>query len=106
VDPGEGLDERIEARLRQMRSAGLVDEVRSLAPKMGRTARGAVGYREVLAALEGETTMDDAFARAAAGTKKLARKQRTWFQRDPRIRWIPWIDDPDQRLRRILETFD
>jgi tRNA dimethylallyltransferase len=106
VDPGEGLDERIEARLRQMRSAGLVDEVRSLAPKMGRTARGAVGYREVLAALEGETTMDDAFARAAAGTKKLARKQRTWFQRDPRIRWIPWIDDPDQRLRRILGTFD
>jgi tRNA dimethylallyltransferase len=73
---------------------------------MGRTARGAVGYREVLAALDGETTMDEAFVRAAAATKKLARKQRTWFQRDPRIRWIPWIDDPIQRLRRILETFD
>jgi tRNA A37 N6-isopentenylltransferase MiaA len=43
---------------------------------------------------------------AEANTKKLARKQRTWFQRDPRIRWIPWIDDPDQRLRRILETFE
>lgn len=106
VDPGAELEERIDARLRQMRSAGLVDEVRSLAPKMGRTARGAVGYREVLAALEGEMSMDEAFERAAASTKKLARKQRTWFQRDPRIRWIPWIDDPDQRIRRILETFD
>jgi tRNA dimethylallyltransferase len=89
-----------------MRSAGLVDEVRSLASRMGRTARGAVGYREVLAALEGETTMDSAFEQAATATKKLARKQRTWFQRDPRIRWIPWIDEPDRRLRRILETFD
>jgi tRNA dimethylallyltransferase len=106
VDPGERLDERIEMRLGEMRSAGLVDEVRSLAPKLGRTARGAVGYREVLAALEGHTTMDEAFTQAEANTKKLARKQRTWFQRDPRIRWIPWIDDPDQRLRRILETFE
>jgi tRNA dimethylallyltransferase len=106
LDPGAGLETRVDARLREMRSAGLVDEVRSLAPNMGRTARGAVGYREVLAALDGETTMDEAFVRAAAATKKLARKQRTWFQRDPRIRWIPWIDDPIQRLRRILETFD
>jgi tRNA dimethylallyltransferase len=106
LDPGAGLETRVDARLREMRSAGLVDEVHSLAPNMGRTARGAVGYREVLAALDGETTMDEAFVRAAAATKKLARKQRTWFQRDPRIRWIPWIDDPIQRLRRILETFD
>jgi tRNA dimethylallyltransferase len=106
VDPGEVLDERIEMRLRNMRSAGLVDEVRSLAPKLGRTARSAVGYREILAALEGEATMEEAFAQAEANTRKLARKQRTWFQRDPRIRWIPWIDDPDQRLRRILETFE
>jgi tRNA dimethylallyltransferase len=106
VDPGEGLEGRIDTRLQEMRSAGLVDEVRSLASRMGRTARGAVGYREVLAALEGETTMDSAFEQAATATKKLARKQRTWFQRDPRIRWIPWIDEPDRRLRRILETFD
>lgn len=84
----------------------MVDEVRSIAPRMGRTARNAVGYREVLAALNGEVSMDQALELASVSTKKLARKQRTWFQRDPRIRWIPWIDDPDQRLRRILETFD
>ena len=106
IDPGEELDDRIDVRLRQMRASGLVDEVRSLAPRMGRTARSAVGYREVLAALEGELSMDEAFEQAAANTKKLARKQRTWFQRDPRIRWVPWIDDHEQRLTRILETFD
>jgi tRNA dimethylallyltransferase len=106
VDPGSGLEDRVDARLSMMRDGGLVDEVRSLALRMGRTARGAVGYREVLSALDQEISMDEAFQRAAASTKKLARKQRTWFQRDPRIRWIPWIDNPDHRLGRILETFD
>jgi tRNA dimethylallyltransferase len=106
VDPGPELEHRVEARLREMREGGLVDEVRSLSTRMGRTARSAVGYREILSALDNESSMDDAFEQASSNTKKLARKQRTWFQRDPRIRWIPWIDDPDERLRRILETFD
>ena len=106
VDPGADLEHRIERRLSTMRAGGLVDEVRSLAPRMGRTARSAVGYREILAALDDELSLDDAFARAAANTKKLARRQRTWFQRDPRIRWIPWIEDVEQRARRVVETFD
>ena len=106
LDPGASLEDRIDVRLRQMKETGLIDEVRSIAPRMGKTARSAVGYREVLAALNGEVSMDQALDLASVSTKKLARKQRTWFQRDPRIRWIPWIDDPDQRLRRILETFD
>jgi tRNA dimethylallyltransferase len=88
-----------------MRDGGLVDEVRSLAPRLGRTARNAVGYHEILEALAGKTSIDGAFALAATATKKLARKQRTWFQRDPRIRWIPWIEDVEQRTGRILETF-
>ena len=106
IDPGGALDDRVDRRLRTMRASGLVDEVRSLSSALGRTARGAVGYKEILEALSGEMSIEDAFARAASNTKKLARKQRTWFQRDPRIRWIPWIDDPDQRVQRILETFD
>jgi tRNA dimethylallyltransferase len=71
---------------------------------LGRTARGAVGYREILEALSGRIEMDDAFATISSRTKRLARKQRTWFQRDPRIRWIPWIADPEQRARRVLEV--
>jgi tRNA dimethylallyltransferase len=106
VDPGSALEERVDLRLARMRASGLIDEVRSLARSMGRNARNAVGYKEILEALSGEVSFDEAFGKAASNTKKLARKQRTWFQRDPRIRWIPWIDDPDQRVRRILEAFD
>jgi tRNA dimethylallyltransferase len=105
IDPDGELETRVDLRLARMREGGLVDEVRRLGPRLGRTARSAVGYREISSALDDEMSMDEAFARAAANTKKLARKQRTWFQRDPRIRWIPWIEDLDQRTRRVLETF-
>jgi len=106
VDPGGDLEERVDQRLSSMRRGGLVDEVRSLSPRLGRTARNAVGYREILDALAGDISVDAAFDRAAANTKKLARRQRTWFQRDPRIRWIPWIEDIEQRTKRVLESFD
>ena len=103
LDPGQELDDRVERRLREMRSGGLVQEVRGLRDRLGRTARAAVGYREVLSHIAGELTEDGAFEAAALNTKKLARKQRTWFQRDPRIRWIPWSDDVDERTERALE---
>jgi tRNA dimethylallyltransferase len=106
VDPGGDLEERVDQRLSSMRRGGLVDEVRSLSPRLGRTARNAVGYREILDALAGDVSVDAAFDRAAANTKKLARRQRTWFQRDPRIRWIPWIEDIEQRTRRVLESLE
>jgi tRNA dimethylallyltransferase len=106
VDPGGDLEERVDQRLASMRRGGLVDEVRSLSPRLGRTARNAVGYREILDALAGDISVDAAFDRAAANTKKLARRQRTWFQRDPRIRWIPWIEDIEQRTRRVLESLE
>jgi tRNA dimethylallyltransferase len=104
VDPGELLYERVDHRLRQMRSGGLVEEVKNLQTRMGRTARGAVGYREMLDHLEGSISEDEAFTRAARNTKKLAKKQRTWFQRDPRIRWIPWVDNQQQRVDRAMEA--
>lgn len=104
IDPGEGLDERVETRLGRMRAGGLVDEVSRLGDRMGRTARGAVGYREVLRHLAGEIDEDEAFGLAARSTKRLAKKQRTWFQRDPRIRWIPWSADPATRAERAMEV--
>jgi len=88
-----------------MGDGGLIEEVRRLGGRLGRTARNAVGYREIQDALRGEFTIDEAFSRAASNTRKLARRQRTWFQRDPRIRWIPWIEDPNERTRRVEETF-
>jgi len=105
VDPGSDLDYRIQARLDMMRAGGLVEEVQALRARLGRTARNAVGYREIVAAVEGMTDIEEAFVRIASSTRKLARRQRTWFQRDPRIRWIPWIEDVDQRTKRVLEAF-
>jgi tRNA dimethylallyltransferase len=104
LDPGDQLDERIDRRLDEMRRGGLVDEVRRLRGRLGKTASAAVGYKEVLSHLEGQMALEEAFETAAKNTRRLARRQRTWFQRDPRIRWIPWIDDADRLTQRTLEV--
>lgn len=103
VDPGERLDSRIDRRIGEMRAGGLVSEVRHLQGRLGRTARSAVGYREILAHLRGEMNEAEAFRATSQSTKKLAKRQRVWFQRDPRIRWIPWSDDAAERAERALE---
>lgn len=104
VDPGDHLDDRIDRRLDVMLEAGLVDEVARLWPRMGRTARAAVGYREIAAHLEGQTTLDEALTEIQRSTRRLARKQRMWFERDPRIHWIPWDPDPGRMSARVLEA--
>lgn len=103
LDPGGVLDERIDRRLDEMRRGGLLEEVVGLQGRLGRTARSAVGYREILDHLGGELTLEEAFDAIAHNTRKLARKQRTWFQRDPRIRWIPWMEDESDRVERAME---
>lgn len=103
VDPGRDIEDRIERRLGEMRAGGLVEEVNGLRGRLGRTARSAVGYREILDYLKGDSAIDEAFEAIGRNTRKLARKQRLWFQRDPRIRWIPWIDDDEERVDRAME---
>jgi len=88
VDPAV-LARRIEQRFAAMRVAGLLDEVRRLAEQpLSRTARDAIGYREVLAHLAGELSLADALDAAVRRTRRFARRQRVWFGRDPRIQWI------------------
>jgi len=88
------LAARIAGRFDQMRRTGLVDEVRALADlpadrSLSRTAREAIGYRELLAYFAGALpTLDDAFDEAVRRTRRFARRQRTWFGRDPRVQWI------------------
>ena len=94
--PRPVLDERIELRVQGMWQAGFVDEVRRLADaglREGRTANRALGYREVLAVLDGELSEQEAFDRTVAGTRRFARRQRSWLDKDPRIVWVDW-DDP------------
>jgi tRNA dimethylallyltransferase len=84
----EVLDRRIDERVEAMWRDGLVEEVRGLAPRMGRTASRAVGYAEVLALLAGRVDERAAREAVALGTRRLARKQMTWFGRDPRVHWL------------------
>lgn len=80
---------RIEDRVAGMAAAGLVDEVRRLAAApWSRTARQAIGYKEVLDHLRGLVGEDDAFAETVARTRRFARRQLAWFRRDARIEWF------------------
>jgi tRNA dimethylallyltransferase len=97
-DPGERLRDRVQQRFGSMISAGLVEEVRVLAPRLGPTASKAVGYREVLEAIEGELPLDRAIDAAVDASCSLAGRQRTFFRRDPRVRWLEWDDDADTRV--------
>ncbi|MFE2762932.1 tRNA (adenosine(37)-N6)-dimethylallyltransferase MiaA [Streptomyces halstedii] len=85
------LDARITARVDRMWEAGLVDEVRhleTLGLREGRTASRALGYQQVLAALAGECTEQEARAETVRATKRFARRQDSWFRRDARVRWL------------------
>ncbi|WP_395369351.1 tRNA (adenosine(37)-N6)-dimethylallyltransferase MiaA [Streptomyces tubercidicus] len=85
------LDERIAWRVDRMWEAGLVDEVRRLEGeglREGRTASRALGYQQVLAQLAGDCTEQEARDETVRATKRFARRQDSWFRRDPRVHWL------------------
>jgi tRNA dimethylallyltransferase len=87
--PGD-IDRRIADRFAAMVDAGLVDEVQALAARprgMSRTARQALGYREILAHVEVGVPLADCLEEAVRRTRQFARRQASWFRRDPRIAW-------------------
>lgn len=83
------LDSRIAARIDRMWSEGFVDEVLSLRERMGRTASGALGYRQILDALASDGDLEIARQRTIDGTRKFARRQERRFRQDARIQWVP-----------------
>jgi tRNA dimethylallyltransferase len=104
--PRDVLDERITARVDAMWAAGLVDEVRALEKqglRDGRTSSRALGYAQVLRFLAGECTEDEARAETVRATRRFARRQDSWFRKDPRITWIPY-DAPDLIDRALAEV--
>ena len=101
IDRSE-LDRRIEARVDRMWAAGFEAEVRALAAvglREGRTASRALGYQQALRALDGEWTADQARAETARATRRFARRQESWFRRDPRITWL--ASGPDLTTRAL-----
>jgi tRNA dimethylallyltransferase len=96
LPPREVLDARIAERVARMWADGLLDEVRTLEAhciRSGRTASTAIGYAQALAHLDG--LLDDSAAKeqTVAATRRLARRQESWFRPDPRITWVDPTDD-------------
>ncbi|MER6668796.1 tRNA (adenosine(37)-N6)-dimethylallyltransferase MiaA [Amycolatopsis japonica] len=103
-EPAE-LDIRVDRRVELMFEGGLVDEVRTLLGqglRDGLTASRALGYQQVIAALDGDGDFPAASAATAQATRRFVRRQRSWFRRDKRIRWF---DGGSERLaERVLEA--
>jgi tRNA dimethylallyltransferase len=104
LDPGDLLPARVERRFDGMLERGLLDEVGWLAPRLGPTARQAVGYKQLLPVAAGERPLEAGRRRAIDATRSLAGRQRTFFRRDPRIRWIRWHDDAERRRAAVLHA--
>ena len=103
----EALDTRIDRRAQRMFDAGLVEETRALVDlglREGRTASRAVGYAQALAVIDGTMSTADAVADTALRTRRLVRRQESWFGADPRVTWFdPCEHGPDELRERVLE---
>ncbi len=87
------MDRRIDERYEQQLAEGFLDEVERLAEAgLARNPSQALGYRELLAHIRGELSLDEAMDQARRRTKKFARRQQRWFRRDPRITWFEALD--------------
>ena len=99
---------RIERRIDEQIAAGWVEEVKRLLAdglEKNATAMQAAGYRELVAHLRGELTLTEAVALIKTRTRQLARRQLTWFRREPDLEWIEIKQDelPETTAQRILK---
>jgi tRNA dimethylallyltransferase len=100
LDPERpALYERINARAQAMFAEGLIDETRDLIARYGRpSALASLGYRQAALYLGGEMTLEQAIAAASQGHRNYAKRQLTWFRREPEVCWLRGFgDDPDVR---------
>ncbi|WP_300605348.1 tRNA (adenosine(37)-N6)-dimethylallyltransferase MiaA [Trebonia sp.] len=104
--PRPELDRRIEARVDRMWASGFEAEVRGLAGRglrEGKTASRALGYQQMLRYLDGECTLEQAREETVRATRRFARRQESWFRRDPRISWIEGAgEELTARARAVL----
>jgi tRNA dimethylallyltransferase len=103
LDPERGaLYERINQRGRQMFDAGLVDETAHLLERYGDSPRPltSLGYKQAVQHLRGELTLEEAIAAAQQGHRNYAKRQMTWFRREPGVTWLAGFGDDPEIQRR------
>ena len=105
-DPGDSLSDRVSLRLERMMATGFLDEVASLAGRLGPTAVQAAGYRQLVPVAAGEWPLEEGLRRALDATTGLAHRQRVFFRRDPRITWAGWHDEASRRAEAALRVFE
>lgn len=84
----EELYSRINNRVIQMIDAGMLDEAKRMYPMRHLNALNTVGYKELFEHFDGKTTLDEAIFKIQSNTRRYARKQLTWFKKDPTVRWF------------------
>ena len=98
------LYRRIDLRVGLMLEQGLVEEIRGLLSSgipAGCTAMQAIGYKEFVAALEGRGSIEEAADQVRQSSRRYAKRQLTWFRRNPKMRWL--VRQEDQSTEEILE---
>jgi tRNA dimethylallyltransferase len=97
--PRQALYDRLNRRCAQMFAAGLVDETRSLLARYGRVkALDSLGYRQALTVIDGEADLPTAIAAAQQGHRNYAKRQLTWFRREPDVQWLQAFGDEPATL--------
>lgn len=104
--PRPALYDRINARAAQMFKDGLLDETLSLASQYGNDCRplSSLGYAQALAVLRNQLTLDEAIAAAQQGHRNYAKRQMTWFRREPDVHWLNGFGDDPQISSQALAT--
>ena len=104
----EALTERVAARVHAMIDRGLLDEVAGLLARPGglsRTARQALGYKELIAVVEQGAPLGVAVGDIILRTRQFAVRQERWFRRDPRVRWVDIIADPVADVLPVVQEY-
>jgi len=100
--PRDILRQRIDERVDQMMKAGLEAEVRELRPNRHLNALQTVGYQEIFEYLEGKCRLEDAVERVKINTRQYAKRQMTWFNRDPEMHWF--VPDEWDKILQFIDT--
>lgn len=102
--PRQALYDRLNRRAAAMFNAGLVEETRGLLERYGRVkALDALGYRQAMAVIDGAASTEEAVAQAQQGHRNYAKRQLTWFRREPDVHWIEDFGDTPQTIAKAIE---
>lgn len=107
--PRGELHRRIEERVDEMINQGLVDEVKGLlergyGPELN--SMKAIGYREIIRYLKGEIGLEEAIKLIKLNTRRFAKRQMTWFKRDPEVHWIRYPEEMDQAFKLVKDFLE